>query len=74
MEVGGCDFTLSIKVPFANELASDDEELFAPEEAEAPTSPITAAITRLDAKEGVLKWGMEMMEKKSLEWGCTGRV
>eukprot|EP00913_Durusdinium_trenchii_P032067 g30030.t1 len=34
------------EVPFANELASDDEELFAPEEAEAPTSPITAAITR----------------------------
>ena len=34
-----------VQVPFANELESD-EELLAPEEAEAPISPVTAAITR----------------------------
>jgi hypothetical protein len=34
-----------MQVPFANELESD-EELLAPEEAEAPISPVTAAITR----------------------------
>eukprot|EP00435_Cladocopium_sp_Y103_P051581 s1688_g16.t1 len=35
----------NFEVPFANELESD-EELLAPEEAEAPISPVTAAITR----------------------------
>ena len=34
-----------MQVPFANELESDDD-LLAPEEAEAPISPVTAAITR----------------------------
>lgn len=38
------------QVPFASELESDDE-LLAPAEAEAPVSPVTAAIARRNTEQ-----------------------